>query len=101
MDEGKKTTVVNVYREPYDVCIMRPSIYRNPFRIGDPHKGRDGTREEVVEKFKPYFKRRMHDDLIFCQAVGELRGKRLGCCCCKPKACHGDIIAAWLNREEV
>jgi len=93
-DQKKKTTVVNVHAGPCDICIMRPSIYSNPFRIGI-----DGTREEVLEKFLNYFKVRMHNDLLFCQAVGELRGKKLGCCC-KPKPCHGDIIAAWLNGAE-
>ena len=52
-----KTKVVNVHKEPYDVSIMRPSIYGNPYVIGS-----DGTREEVIEKFKKYFEQRIHDD---------------------------------------
>ncbi len=86
-----KTTVVNVRSDPYDVCIMRPSILGNPFVIG-----RDGTREEVIEKFRAYFKVRVHDDVIYCQAVGELRGKKIGCCC-SPAVCHGDVYAEFLN----
>ena len=80
-----KTRVVNVHKEPCDICIMRPSIYGNPFIIG-----RDGTREEVIAKFRIYFRKRIHNDMIYLTAIGELRGKKIGCCCA-PKLCHGDI----------
>ena len=86
-----RTRVVNVHKEPCDICIMRPSIYGNPFVIG-----RDGTREEVITKFRLYFEQRMHDDLIFCQAVGELLGKKIGCCCA-PLPCHGDVYVEFLE----
>ena len=97
-----KTTVVNVHREPFDVCIMRPSILGNPFVIG-----RDGTRKEVVEKFRFDFERRMAKssasgmsaaDFAFQASVENLRGKKIGCCC-SPAACHGDVYAEFLNRE--
>ena len=51
---------------------MRPSILGNPFIIGQ-----DGTREEVIAKFRKYFERRIHNDLVFLQAVVELKGKKL------------------------
>jgi hypothetical protein len=89
-----KTVVVNVKKEPYDVFCGRPSIYGNPFRIGP-----DGTREEVIEKFKLYFFRRIHDDVTYAQAIGELRGKRIGCYCA-PLPCHLDVIVEFLNRLE-
>lgn len=88
-----KTKVVNVHKEPYDVCIMRPSILGNPYMIGP-----DGTREEVIEKFRIYFRQRIHDSLVYLQAVGELRGKKIGCCCA-PKACHGDVYIEFLERK--
>ena len=91
----EKTRVVNVHKEPYDICIMRPSIYGNHYVIG-----RDGTREEVIAKFRIYFKRRMHNDLVYCQAVGELRGKKIGCCCA-PLACHGDVYVEFLEGENL
>lgn len=90
--EQPKTTVVNVHKEPYDVCIMRSSILGNPFVIG-----RDGTREEVVEKFKKYFVHCMLTDSNFRAAVENLRGKKIGCCC-SPAACHGDVYAEFLNQ---
>lgn len=72
--------------EPHDVYIGRPSRWGNPFRIG-----RDGTREEVVEKFRQYAKE------TFTQAdLESLRGKRLACYCA-PKPCHGDVLAEMAN----
>jgi len=90
-----KTKVVNVHKEQYDICIMRPSIYGNPFITG-----RDGTQEEVVEKFRKYFYIRIHNDMIFLTAVGELRGKRLGCCH-DSKPCHGDVYVEFFERERI
>lgn len=87
-----KTKVVNVHKEPYDVSIMRPSIYGNPYVIGS-----DGTREEVIEKFKKYFEQRIHDDLIYLQAVMELAGKKIGCCCA-PLPCHGDVYVEFIEK---
>ena len=54
------------------------------------------TREEVIEKFRKYFRGRIHDDLVYCQAVGELRGLKIGCCCA-PLACHGDVYVDFLE----
>jgi hypothetical protein len=75
------TRVVNRHKEPYDVYIGRPTIYGNPFHIGT-----DGTREEVVAKYKEYAKQRLDD-----KALQFLVGKTLGCSC-KPKPCHGDVL---------
>lgn len=87
-----KTIVVNVHKEPYDVCIMRLSIYQNKYHIG-----KDGTREEVIEKFRVDFEERIQNDPVFRVTVENLRRKRIGCCC-TPAACHGDVYAEFLNR---
>ena len=71
--------VVHCKREPYDVYIGRPSKWGNPFLIG-----RDGTREEVVAKYREWVERQDLDPT-------ELRGKTLGCWCA-PKPCHGDVL---------
>ena len=76
------TRVVHCKKEPYDIYIGRPSKWGNPF-----HVGKDGTREEVIEKYKDYFW--SHKNLV--ANVVELRNKTLGCWC-KPKACHGDFL---------
>lgn len=77
-----KTRIVNVYKEDCEIPIMRPSKWGNPYRIG-----KDGNREEVLEKFRAYVQRRPD---LRAQAKVELKGKVLGCCC-KPWLCHGDV----------
>lgn len=86
----QKTVVVNVKTDLYDVYIGRPSKFGNPFEIG-----KDGTRKEVIDKFIDYF---LSNESLKLAAKAELTGKRLGCFC-KPKACHGDIIAKYVNDE--
>jgi hypothetical protein len=76
------TKIVNKRKDKYDVYIGRPSKWGNPFKVG-----RDGTREEVIEKYREWIK--TQPELL--AQLGELRGKILGCWC-KPKACHGDVL---------
>lgn len=85
------TTIHNKYKEHYDVYIGRPTIYGNPYEIG-----KDGNREDVVNKYRKYFTERIQTDMSFRRQVLTLRGKRLGCFC-KPKECHGDVICEYLN----
>jgi hypothetical protein len=63
----------------------------NPFLMGP-----DGTREDVVNKFRAYFHQRLEDDPAFYTAVRNLRGRTL-LCFCKPRDCHLDVVAEWLN----
>ena len=79
--------VVNLRHEEYDVLIARPSKWGNPFQIG-----RDGDREQVIEKYEIHLRRR--PDLL--SALPELAGKRLGCHC-KPEVCHGDVLVKLLR----
>lgn len=76
--------VVHCKRKSYDVYIGRPSKWGNPFEIG-----KDGTREEVIAKYRAWIVQQPH----LIAALPELRGKTLGCWCA-PKACHGDVLAA-------
>ena len=76
------TRVVHCKKEPYDVLIDRTTKWGNTFRLG-----RDGTREEVIEKFRE----KAWGDLEFiAMVVSELTGKTLACWC-KPLPCHGDV----------
>ena len=77
-----KTKVVHCKKDKYDVYIGRPTKWGNPFTIG-----KDGTREQVIEKYKEWVQHQ--SDLM--NSLGELKGKVLGCWC-KPKKCHGDIL---------
>lgn len=88
-----KTKVVNVHKEPYDICIMRPGIYGSPFPVIN------GNLEESVAKFRAYFKRRINNENeIFLTEVLKLKGKKLGCCH-DSKPCHGDVYVEFLERE--
>lgn len=79
--------------EPY-TYIGRPSIYGNPFSLIH-----EEDRSEVIRKFKGYFNRRLKSDPEFKAKVLALQGQNLGCFCA-PRACHGDVILAYLKRVE-
>jgi len=85
-----KTTVVNKYAAVYDVYIGRGSVFGNPFPMSSTN-----NRFMCIEKYKAYFDEKLEEP-DFLAAVMELKGKTLGCFC-KPKSCHGDVIAAFLN----
>ncbi len=81
------TRVVNLNRSEFDVFIGRPSRWGNPFVVG-----RDGTRAEVIAKYRDYILSR--DDLL--AELESLRGKQLGCYC-RPLPCHGDVLVELLG----
>ena len=76
--------------KPYlvGVYVGRPSKWGNPFQIG-----RDGTRAEVVQKYRQFICER--PDLI-ADAKEELCGHDL-ICWCAPLACHGDVLLEIAN----
>lgn len=86
--------VLNYYRDinsavfPADtIYIGRGSPWGNPFVIG-----KDGTREEVIEKYKNWFLSQNID-------LTPLTGKNL-VCYCSPKACHGDFLLQEANKSK-
>ena len=81
------TTIVNKYKDQYDVYIGRGSKWGNPFRIGD-----HGDREDVIEQYREWIQTQPN----LLNSLEELRNKRLGCFC-KPKACHGDVLLELLG----
>jgi len=71
--------------------IGRGSYWGNPYSMYDEGE----SREEVIRKYKydfdfDKFPNKKKED------VYKLAGKRLGCFC-KPQACHGDVLADFLN----
>lgn len=97
------TYVVNIKSQRCDVYIGRSQraghgIFGNPYVIGQ-----DGSREEVIEKFRNYFYERLNIDKQFKKSVEGLRGKVLGCFCKPDKGfsgkllCHGQVIAGFLD----
>lgn len=81
------TTVVHCKKEPFDIYIGRPSKWGNPFKIGV-----DGTREEVIEKYRTWF----GVQSMLLNDIYELKDKRLGCWCA-PLPCHGDVLVQLVN----
>jgi hypothetical protein len=95
----RPTTVVNLkgHRDDPDyddvVYVGRPmhrggwhlegSPLANPFRPGP-----DGSREEIVEKYRDWLLAR--SELL--ELLPGLRGRRLGCWCL-PLPCHAQVIA--------
>ncbi|EPQ9415482.1 TPA: DUF4326 domain-containing protein [Vibrio parahaemolyticus] len=96
----KITRVINIKKDPtyqkqgdsetYQY-IGRGSYWGNPYSMFDGH----GDRDEVIRKFKYDFDFDKFPN-IDKDKVYELAGKRLGCFC-KPEACHGDVLADYLN----
>jgi uncharacterized protein DUF4326 len=84
-----KTTVVHCKRGKHDVYIGRPSKWGNPFAIG-----KDGTREQVIEKYRQW----LMTQPALLAALPELTGKTLGCWCA-PHVCHGDVLAELADKH--
>ena len=111
-----ETTVVNLNTDDYDVYIGRGTKPRTHMLtegirpgeegwLGNPHPigyceicAQTHTREECIERFRADFYAKLDRDPEFRKAVLALKGKRLGCYC-KPKACHGDVIKAWIDAQ--
>ena len=70
-------------RDYVNGVVYSRSRWGNPFREGE-----DGTREEVIEKYRKWI--RKQPELM--AALFSLRGKKLGCHCA-PKPCHADVLA--------
>jgi hypothetical protein len=104
------TTVVNIKRRegiglPFDVYIgramtrggwrLKGSKWANPFKIDTPRQKRDGTREEVIAKYRTY----LLESPELMAALPEVRGKVLGCWCL-PLPCHGQVLAELADRDD-
>lgn len=72
------------------VFIGRPSKWGNPYMMG-----LDGSREEVIEKFRIHL---AESPKLIQAAKNELAGKHL-LCFCKPAPCHGDILLSVANSK--
>lgn len=81
--------VVHCKKYPFDIYIGRPSKWGNPFAIG-----KDGNREEVIEKYRAWVITQQH----LINALHELKRKTLGCYC-KPAACHGDVLKELAEKD--
>ena len=94
IDPNTMARVVHLRDAPRDaIRIDRRTAWGNPFRIGP-----DGTREEVIAKYRDNLWKRIHAGNIDLDALAALHGKDLACHCA-PLPCHGDALAeaaAWV-----
>ncbi|MFD9700054.1 DUF4326 domain-containing protein [Lentzea sp. NPDC059081] len=89
-DDPDHTDVVYVGRAMYrGGWHLAASPFANPFRPGV-----DGTREEVVVRYRAW----LLDRPDLPARLPELRGRRLGCWCA-PLPCHAEVLAELANRE--
>jgi hypothetical protein len=68
------------------------SMFANPFKIG-----KDGTREEVIQKYKIYMSNKIESEYVLRQHLLELEGKNFGCWC-HPEPCHGDVLLELIQK---
>jgi hypothetical protein len=98
-----KTTVVNLkgHRDDpayADVIYVGRPMHRGGWHLdgsalASPYRpGPDGTRDEVVTKYREYLLGR--PDLL--ALLPALRGQRLGCWCL-PERCHAEVIAEFAD----
>ena len=70
----------------------KPSIFANPYKIG-----KDGTREEIISKYKDYIINKLNGDASLVRQLISLKDKKLGCWCC-PEYCHGNVLLELLDK---
>lgn len=89
------TDIVNKERtDEYDAYIGRGTPWGNPYHVGS--QVGQYSRDEAIEKYEKHFKENILGDESKRRGLFGLRGMRLACHC-KPLACHGDVIASYLN----
>lgn len=90
-----RTRVVNRRTDSFEVSIGRDGPFGNPFPLASG--AGEEARAACIEKFRVWFYAPEQAGLRK-DAKAELTGKVLGCWC-KPLACHGDVLVAFLERE--
>jgi len=97
------TEVINIRNAPYGweddenyVYIGRAGHGHDGY-FGNPIKLNGKKRGTTLELFRSYVVNRLETDEIYRQRVKELNGKVL-VCFCKPKPCHGDVLAYYAEK---
>lgn len=94
-------TVINLRQAPRElqlrcVKIDRTSRWGNPFVIGS-----DGTREQVIDKYRRRLWHDVRSGAVTLKDLAALDGQFLGCWCA-PLVCHGHVLARaaiWAKAE--
>lgn len=77
------------------VFIGRPSRWGNPFRLRP-----DEPRGATIERYRRWLWDQLRSGAIRLDELAALHGRDLACYC-KPKPCHGDVLAdaaAWAHK---
>ncbi len=84
--------IVNKNTDKYQVYGGRGSIVGNPYVIG-----RDGTREQVIDRFSKEWFPFLLRDRIFLNHVLSLYKKRVACFCVPKFKCHLEVVSLFVN----
>lgn len=96
-DVTTKTTVTIVINKKTSISYKKSDVYiGRPSKFGNPFSVKEYGREGCIKRFEIYFTDKISWNSNFAKEIKKLQGKRL-VCYCKPLACHGDIIAKYLN----
>ena len=85
--------------------IGRPSVLGNPFIIG-----KDGSRDEVIEKYHRYLWEKIKQkNRLICNELNRLKYLSINgsvnlICYCFPKNCHGNVIRSciyWMINQNI
>lgn len=89
--------VVNLNEQSYDIYIGRAKNINLINKFGNPFIiGKDGNRDEVIEKYRVYLINQIKIGNITKSELKNMYGKKLGCFC-KPLKCHGDILKEFID----
>lgn len=92
---GRRGVVFVGKRENKKRFPQRDSLFANPFKVG-----KDGTREEVIQKYREYIYQQLNKGKITKEDIKSLKGKKLGCWC-YPEECHGNVLVEILENLEI
>ena len=84
-----RANVVFINKERYPKISSK---FYNPFKIG-----KDGTREEVINKYKHYIIDKLDNDILLQKELIEMKDKNIGCWC-YPEICHGNILLELIDK---
>lgn len=99
LENDIRTRVVNIEDNKQATYIgkktkeRQKSYFASPFSFSSKE-----DREITLQKYSDYFYYTIEIDSIFLGEIMRLKNRTLGCTC-KPLACHGDIIANFLDNE--
>jgi hypothetical protein len=98
--------VLNVYKDKPTPGARMCRIMRGSSSLGNPFViGRDGDRTEVIAKYEQWLIEKLRDNespvaIEFYNLVQEATEQDIDLvCCCKPQACHGDVLKSVVEQE--